>query len=116
MERFKIVVVDGHKSSKEAINAGVPQGSRLGPLLFIIDINDIIDNIESDILLFADDTTLLVSGKSIQETTLILKRYLQTLSQWAAKWKVSFQPKKSEEIIFFRKQIINSPDLTLNGG
>ena len=64
--RKQIVVVDGSKSSVKPINAGVPQGSRLGPLLFIIYINDITLNINSDILIFADDTTLLASGKSME--------------------------------------------------
>ena len=60
--RKQCVVVDGVKSSLLDVKAGVPQGSRLGPLLFIIYINDIINDIESEILIFADDTTLLASG------------------------------------------------------
>ena len=54
--RRQIVVVDGEKSNEKPVLAGVPQGSRLGPLLFILYINDITENIESDILVFADDT------------------------------------------------------------
>ena len=56
--RKQCVVVDGIKSSLLGVNAGVPavpQGSRLGPLLFIIYINDIVKDIESEVMIFADD-------------------------------------------------------------
>ena len=56
--RKQCVIVDGVKSNFLDVKAGVPQGSRLGPLLFIIYINDIINDIQSDIMIFADDTTL----------------------------------------------------------
>ena len=52
------VVVDGCIISVRNVSAGVPQGSRLGPLLFIIYINDIVKDIESEMLIFADDTSL----------------------------------------------------------
>ena len=65
-DRKQCVVIDGVKSSLIETKAGVPQGSRLGPLLFIIFINDIVQDIESEILIFADDTTLLASGLDIE--------------------------------------------------
>ena len=83
--RKQAVVVDGHVSSFKLITAGVPQGSRLGPLLFIIYINDIIEDIESDILIFADDTSMLANGKTVEETSAILQRDLARIEIWAKK-------------------------------
>ena len=54
-------MVDGIQSEVQDITAGCPQGSKLGPLLFIISINDIIMDLECEILIFADDTTLIAT-------------------------------------------------------
>ena len=78
-KRKQIVVIDGVKSENRDIEAGVPQGSRLGPLLFIIYINDIIFNLESDIFIFADDSTLSCSDKDANKTSEILNRDLKRI-------------------------------------
>ena len=112
--RKQAVVVDGHVSSFKLITAGVPQGSRLGPLLFIIYINDIIEDIESDILIFADDTSMLANGKTVEETSAILQRDLARIEIWEKKWKVSFGAEKSEELLFSRRDIPFSTPLSLH--
>ena len=96
------------------IEAGVPQGSRLGPLLFIIYINDIIERLESDILIFADDCSLLACGKDPAETAEQLNRDLIKISTWATKWKVKFNAVKSKDMIFSNKLLNNSPPLLFN--
>ena len=112
--RKQIVVVDGQKSDTLDIKAGVPQGSRLGPLLFLIYMNDITEDIESDMLIFADDTSLFVSGSDPAETVDILNRDLQKISSWATKWKVKFNSSKTKNIIFSNKTLNNSPPLIFN--
>ena len=62
-DRTQYVVLNGSASSHEPVMAGVPQGSILGPLLFLIYINDITENIESDMTLFADDASVLKKSK-----------------------------------------------------
>ena len=112
--RKQIVVVDGVKSDTLDVKSGVPQGSRLGPLLFIIYINDIISEIESDILIFADDTSLIASGTDPAQTAAQLNRDLAKISSWATKWKVTFNSSKSKDMIFSNKCLNNSPPLILN--
>ena len=56
--RFQRVVLNGQCSNQSSVLAGVPQGSILGPLLFLISINDLPDSLESSVKLFADDTSL----------------------------------------------------------
>ena len=58
MNRKQRVVLNGKNSEWKDILAGVPQGSVLGPLFFLIHVNDLCDNLNSDVRLFADDTSL----------------------------------------------------------
>ena len=109
--RKQCVVVDGKKSNFLDIKAGVPQGSRLGPLLFIIYINDIVEGLESEILIFADDCSLLACGTDPAETVLQLNRDLETISSWADRWKITFNAGKTKDIIFTNKVLNNSPPL-----
>ena len=88
---------------------GTLQLLQLSPLLFIIYINDIIEDIESDILIFADDTSLLAKGKTTDETAEILKRDLEKIVNWAGIWKVTFAADKTKQMVFSKKTIVDSP-------
>ena len=107
--RKQIVVVDGIQSEVKNITSGCPQGSKLGPLLFIIYINDIIKDLECEILLFADDTTLIAIGQTKEETATMLNRDLQRIDIWAKRWKVTFNASKSKQIIFSKKKLQSLP-------
>ena len=98
-------MVWGIKSSFKEIKAVIPQGSKLGPILWLLYINDITQNIESEILMFADDTCCFASGKDPAETAVILNRDLERLNDWAAKWKVIFNPGKSKDLIFSESKV-----------
>ena len=93
--RKQKVVLPGASSNWATITAGVPQGSILGPLLFLIYINDIVIDINSYIRLFADDTTLYIIVDTPAQAAFTLKQDLVKISSWADKWLVSFNPKKN---------------------
>ena len=91
--RSHSVKVNGVSSEINAVISGIPQGSVLGPILFIVYINDILDNISSDGFLFADDTKILRSVTS-RDDALALQSDLTILEEWSSKWLLNFNPKK----------------------
>ena len=95
-DRSQCVVVKGCKSNIKPVMAGVPQGSVLGPILFLIYINDITENIESIIKLFADDTSLSASIQNPDIRAEILNSDLDKVCQWSKTWKVNFNEAKTE--------------------
>ena len=85
--RHQRVVLNGKESNWMNLKAGVPQGSVLGPLLFLVYINDLTDNISSHMRLFADDSSLFTCVKGIEQTHDKLVKDLQTVTTWAYQWK-----------------------------
>jgi len=94
--RTQIVVVNGQTSTSAPTTSGVHQGSVLGPLLFLIYINDITRDMKHQVRLFADDTLLF--GAVTEATS--LQEDLDRLANWATTWQMEFNPKKCEIIHF----------------
>ena len=115
---YQRVVLNGQTSTWELVKSGVPQGSVLGPLIFLIYINDLPDNIQSTCQMFADDTSPFshVFNKDTSQDE--LNNDLQKVSDWAFRWKMQFNPdpnKQAEEVIFSKKAESNNfPPFTFN--
>lgn len=103
-DRKQRVVVSNSLSSLSNVTAGVPQGSILGPLLFLIFINDIVTDIDANIRLFADDTSLSVIVETPETAAHILNSDLQKITNWASTWLVDFNATKTESLLFSKKR------------
>jgi len=104
-ERKQRVTLDGVVSDWVDLEAGVPQGSLLGPILFLVYINDIAEVVDSDIRIFADDT--FIFRRVDQNSSTKLNSDLEKINDWANQWKMIFNPdisKQAVEIVFSRKK------------
>ena len=100
-QRSQRVVVRGSMSEKFEVTSGVPQGSVLGPILFLIFINDLPLGVISPLSLFADDSKVfsrIISSKNIKDNSenghTMLQKDLDTITNWAKKWKMEFNVDK----------------------
>ena len=98
-KRKQRVVINGSESVWGKIDAGVPQGSVLGPLLFLIYINDLEDGIKSQIKFFADDTSFFSIVHDPNTSAVDLNRDLNLICQWAYQWKMSFNPDPNKQAV-----------------
>ena len=92
-DRVQKVNVNGVYSKERKVTSGVPQGSVLGALLFVIYINDMPENITSEIYLFADDTKFFRAINSLQDCW-SMQKDLNLLELWSKKWLLKFHPDK----------------------
>ena len=117
--RKQRVVLNGSHSDYSNIESGVPQGSVLGPLLFLIYINDLENNIKSNIKFFADDTMLFSIVRDPTLSAEDLNHDLNIISEWAHQWKMEFNPdptKQATEVTFSCKRTKHDhPVLFFNG-
>ena len=113
------VKIEGFLSPKVYPKAGVPQGSNLSPLLFLIYVNDMPNPTyhQTNKSQFADDAGHWAVSETIDSTAEYLQRDLDKLAWWCAKWRIKLNPEKTKVIIFSKSQtaIRTEPALSLYG-
>ena len=115
-DRFQRVIINGQFSDWIKLLFGVPQGSVLGPLLFLVFIDDVVRTVHNcDIRMFADDTCLFITVDNRDDAAAQLTEDLQHVSEWANKWLVDFSPTKTKEMIISNKDHLDlHPSLVFN--
>lgn len=103
--RRQRVVINGQHSDWGFIQAGVPQGSVLGPLLFLLFINDITDEVDHcKIRLFADDTCLFIEVDNREEAVVLINHDLNKIHNWSNEWLITFSPPKTKSLTISNKK------------
>ena len=116
-DRKQFVNVNNVDSNKLGINRGVPQGSILGPILFLIYINDLKNCTDLFTLLFADDSNFLISGKNFTELKQKLNIELKKITDWFRCNEMSLNHEKTKIMVFNKKENtidFNSLNIRLN--
>ena len=112
--RTQAVVLEGERSAEAPVTSGVPQGSVLGPLLFLLYINDLPQNIQSQVRLFADDTAVYLTVTSSEDAN-TLQADLDTLQEWERTWDMEFNPSKCQVLHITRSRQPLQSQYTLHG-
>ena len=115
-DRKQRVVLDGYYSNSVPVTSGVPQGSVLGPILFLLYINDLAEGLKSQVRLFADDTiAYMVIGDTADAAS--LQHDLDLLARWEELWQMEFHPGKCNvlRVTKRRKANIINAKYTLHG-
>ena len=115
-DRSQRVFIGTSYSRSERILAGVPQGSVLGPLLFLIYVNDITESLLSIVRLFADDTSLACTTSNTVDLESILNHDLDIITKWSKQWLLTFNAAKTEVLYFGNQQppVLNFNDTLLD--
>jgi hypothetical protein len=112
--RSQRVTLEGETSEEEHVKSGVPQGTVLGPILFLVYINNIADNTTSTIKLFADDALLFRKIKK-EDDAATLQRDLDTIINWSHTWQMRFNPSKCSVLRISRKRKLITTDYKMSG-
>ena len=116
--RKQRTVLNGQCSGWGDISAGVPQGSILGPLFFLVYINDRTMDLKCNVKLFADDTSLFTTVQDPNTAASDMNHDLELIKKWAHDWRMSFNPdarKQAVKVIFSRKnKAVDHPVIVFN--
>ena len=113
-DRTQVVSVNGCHSSSAQVTSGVPQGSVLGPTLFLIYINDIMERVSSPMRLFADDSAVYREISSVEDHH-ALQKDLDALTLWSEEWQMDFNIKKCVHLPITRKRKPSVFEYTMRG-
>ena len=103
-DRRQLVVINGQRSQTMSLKYGVPQGSVLGPILFLIAINDLMFNIPTSNIVFADDTTFMHKHNSLNELETLKNSTLTHVKSWFSANGFLLNESKTESLVFTLKQ------------
>ena len=112
--RTQVVLLNNHKSSLQSCHFGVPQGSILGPLFFLVYINDLVNSLSHTYpILYADDTNIFISGNNLNCMTNRFNADLESLSEWLKTNRLSLNLSKTHSMIFSTNRFLRSQILSL---
>jgi len=105
--RKQRVKVSGCFSEWTEVTSGIPQGSVLGPILFLLYINDLPDDLECDMKIFADDTKVYMKVET-REDVVKMQEDVDSLCEWSAKWQLRFNAEKCSHMTYGRAKVDSS--------
>lgn len=108
-DRYFRVKYEDEYSYLKKILAGVPQGSVLGPVLYLLYTRDLPISEEASMATFADDTAILTVGDNVEEATSKLQRSINAVSNWTKQWRIKLNETKSTHVNFTNRRINTIP-------
>ena len=113
-DREMRTVIRDQCSSRLKVTSGVPQGSVLGPLMFVIYVNDLSDEVDSYINLFADDAKLMRKFENVNDC-MMLQKDLNKINSWSKSWQMEFNLSKCKVMEFGKSKKRVRYDYEMNG-